>query len=665
MRSFDRNNHLSRMILRTTSAPILVLLGVVALAAYWNGLKGPYVFDDHNNIVTNPNLAVDELSAKSLWQAAMAGNAGPLKRPLSMMSFAFNRATTGLDPFYFKATNLGIHLINGLLVYLLTRALLRSPRASAASSERVEPFALFATAVWVLHPVQLTSVLYVVQRMTSLCGTFVLLGLLGYVYLRSASISTGRRTVYLWLGIPLATAVAALAKENGVLLIGYAFVIEAVMYDFQRDRDWRKGNPTQFFAIVLVLPMLLLACYLLYTPEWLSRAAETREFNAAERMLTEARVLFMYVGLLFVPAISHLALFYDDFTISRSLVEPLTTLPSVVGWILIAGMALVVRKKRVWYAFAVLWFLVGHAMESTFILLELVHPHRNYIAYLGPILGVTVGAGRFLEARASRLTVPIGVAILVALTGTTALRAYQWRNPLDLAVYEVNHRPSSARANYELARLLHLAAHGPNETELTAAAAKYLDRAAQLAPNEVSALIGRVILADGAAEESVMRELAQRLARRPLVPNQVGALQSLVVCQRKQKCQTPPAQIRTIFASALSNPQLRPGVKADLLTILGMYYAEQLDDYEAALRLMQEASDIEPSDVARRLNVAQILLFLPDYERAELEVRRAQELDRLDAFRWRSRKIMDDIVEFRKAARKQRGLSAVAPRDVE
>jgi hypothetical protein len=53
-----------------------------------------------------------------------SGDAGPLKRPLSMASFAVNVWLSGMNPAAFKFTNLLIHLGNGVLVYLLTHQLL-------------------------------------------------------------------------------------------------------------------------------------------------------------------------------------------------------------------------------------------------------------------------------------------------------------------------------------------------------------------------------------------------------------------------------------------------------------------------------------------------------------------------------------------------------------
>jgi hypothetical protein len=68
----------------------------------------------------------------SQWLAAMFSSpASDLQRPLAMLSFAINHALTGLDPYWMKLTNLGIHLLNTWLVFLLGRRVLRAAAVNA------------------------------------------------------------------------------------------------------------------------------------------------------------------------------------------------------------------------------------------------------------------------------------------------------------------------------------------------------------------------------------------------------------------------------------------------------------------------------------------------------------------------------------------------------
>ena len=165
---------------------LLAVLAVAVLGIYSPGLEGPFVLDDHPNIVDNRLIAVDQLRDA----AFSLGNRPYPHRGLARLSFALNYYFAGgeFDRFAFKATNVAIHVLNGLLVYWLSVLLLRRyaggvrPASADAGWSAMQSYLpLVVAALWLLHPIQLTSVLYVVQRMTSMAAFFVLLGLVVFV----------------------------------------------------------------------------------------------------------------------------------------------------------------------------------------------------------------------------------------------------------------------------------------------------------------------------------------------------------------------------------------------------------------------------------------------------------------------------------------------------
>ena len=82
--------------------------------------------------------------------------------------------------------------------------------------------------LWIVHPIQVSTVLYVVQRMTLLASLFVLLGIVGYLFGRQLHTEGAKATGILLMTVsPLVGAVLGLlSKENGVLLYAYLGVIE-------------------------------------------------------------------------------------------------------------------------------------------------------------------------------------------------------------------------------------------------------------------------------------------------------------------------------------------------------------------------------------------------------------------------------------------------------
>jgi len=79
-----------------------------------------------------------------------------------------------------------------------------------------------------------------------------------------------------------------------------------------------------------------------------------------------------------------LGFYHDDFQASAGWLTPWTTLPAVLGLLCVALAALVVRRRFPLFAFAVLFFLAGHLLESTVFPLELVFEHRNYLPSIAP-----------------------------------------------------------------------------------------------------------------------------------------------------------------------------------------------------------------------------------------------------------------------------------------
>lgn len=152
---------------------LLVALLLVVTLVYWPGLSGGFIFDDFPNFVDNGKTDMENLGWEELKQAALASDSSKLRRPLAMLSLSVQRYFTGLDPFPLKLVNLGIHLGNALLIYLLLKTLLeRMADRREGRWHVVAPstLALLVAAGWALAPINLTGVLFIIQRMESLAA---------------------------------------------------------------------------------------------------------------------------------------------------------------------------------------------------------------------------------------------------------------------------------------------------------------------------------------------------------------------------------------------------------------------------------------------------------------------------------------------------------------
>ncbi len=157
---------------------------LLTIAIYVPGLSGDYMFDDMPNLLHNAQLNIETLDTESIQGAALSSGSGKLRRPVSMFSFALNRYFFGLGPYSHKVINLLIHLLTGIGLYFLSRRLIHSYRLyrnPALSDKAMQWIPVVVTGLWLVHPLNLTPVLYIVQRMTSLAALFTVLGLCLYM----------------------------------------------------------------------------------------------------------------------------------------------------------------------------------------------------------------------------------------------------------------------------------------------------------------------------------------------------------------------------------------------------------------------------------------------------------------------------------------------------
>lgn len=612
------------------------------LLIFLPGLGGGFEFDDIANIIANPHLKLEGLTLFSLRDAAFSGFAGPLGRPLSMLSFALNYYFTGFDPFYFKLTNLIIHLLAGLGVYVLSRRLLAQIRRSGESAltdDRAAWMALAITAAWLWHPLNLTSVLYVVQRMASLSGLFAFWALALYVMGR-IQINEGNLRAGIWrivVGAVLFGGLSMLSKENGALVPFYMLVVEITMFQFCTPTGAGKRFLLLFYVVSVLLPVLVGLAFLLLHPHWLAVAYEGRDFTLAERLLTQACVLFFYLRLAVFPTLPSMGIFHDDFPLSRGIFDPWTTAPAVFGIGVLLIIAILTIKRAPVLSFGLLWFFVGQSLESTILPLDMVYEHRNYV----PLYGILfAGFYYFFHPRLDAIPIKLraggAVFVLAGLALSTGMRANQWSTEFGHALSEVRNHPLSSRANYQMGRMYFMRYAAEGGAENYDQARVYFLASARLSGPDINPLVALIELAYKAGQPldpAWLQELQQRLARlSPYVPN-VTALGNLVNCQVNGYCRLPDQDMIAVLAAVLRNPKASPRVIGDASTLLGNYYATKLHDNARAGRYYAAAVRAEPNLALRRVALARWYALNRQFTDCEHQLQMATTVDRTGEYR--------------------------------
>lgn len=429
-------------------------------------MHGPFLLDDHASLVL---LAEDDRSLRAWIERLLQAPEHVRQRVVSNLSFMTNQALAGAwtshTPFPFKLGNLLIHLLCAAAVLALAR---RLALLMGADPARAAWTGVLAAALFALHPLQISTTLYVVQRMAQLSALFSLLAVLAYIRWRMEIGRVGDvRNVLNLLLVPLFALLAFLSKENGALVPLYLLVIELCFFRFPAGafRPAKAGSgesgpstggaipPAEIkarfemgYGLLAAGPVLAALAALPFLWSRFSGGYALRDFSMVERLLTQVHALGHYIGLILWPRVGAMGLYRDDFPVTSSL--DLNTVLLGAALLALAIVAVVLRRRAPVLAFAVLWFFACHAMESSFIALELVFEHRNYLALFGPALALSFA---LTGIRRPQWLAPVAATVVLTLLAMQSRsRAQAWSSYESWLQHETMNRPASLRAGTDL-----------------------------------------------------------------------------------------------------------------------------------------------------------------------------------------------------------------------
>lgn len=502
-------------MIRAKAKPVFVpvlMLALLAAFTFWiyaPGIEGPVMLDDRSSLGKLENLAESPEQALEL---VLGENSGPLGRPVSMATFVLENLAGDGTLGTAKTVNILLHLLVGAVMACCFALLL-----SASGSPAPVTAAILFVGFWLLAPLHVSTVLYVVQRMAMLSTLFSLLALLSYLFWRRG-ISRGEPHHGVLSLVALNLVLAVFSKENGVLAIPLILLTEAFWLQFRDDAGrsiaWlRRGTLLLIGSGALALLLLLVIFW-----DTLGQYHAAREFTLQERLLTQARVLWDYVGQFYVPELARLGIYHDDVELSRSLWQPVSTAYAAAGLGIVLLFVPVLWRcpwpRRLLYG--PLFFLAGHAMESTVWPLELYFEHRNYLPSVGlavvPLCVYAIAVQRWPEVR--RPLLGWALVAIAAVSFQLSSQVAVWSSRPLLMMHQVNGHPESARANRDYATLL--ASVGAREAALS-----YSRRAYQSALDHPAA-------SDEHFGDYLLRNVALAcMARQPLLPQEYAEPGSL------------------------------------------------------------------------------------------------------------------------------------------
>jgi protein O-mannosyl-transferase len=405
----------------------LLALAIVSFAIYWPALGHDFLinWDDSQYLLENPvirGLTLDHL--RSAFTTSFLGNYAPLH----IISYMLDYEIWGLRASGFIFTNILLHAANGLLYYLLLRRL---------AGEKVWVF--LAALIFLLHPVQVESVVWISQRKNLLAMCLFLIGLYSY----TAYTGKDERHGTWWYLLSLASFTLALLAKSVAVILPLVLVLFDLCYREKQDIKRVLSDKVPFAVIATVFAVVAIK----------SHSAQVQGGEAAyyggspyATFLTMLPVLARYLGMVFWPA--RLSAFYDP---------PVKTgVDSEVAWaallcvVLILLGAFLYRRRRdifFWYAL----FFVGLIPVSQIVpIVTLMNDRYLYF----PMLGAAACLGIMLfrdvvwrDALKSRWFIPAALCsliLVVACSGATLSRIGVWRNSATLWRDAVQKAPNAA-----------------------------------------------------------------------------------------------------------------------------------------------------------------------------------------------------------------------------
>jgi hypothetical protein len=315
----------------TLRAGLGIAIIALTLLSFWpttdNGFL-PFGFDD---AIIEDTPALRELSAHNVWAIFTQFNQAHYV-PLSLLSLAVDHSIWGLDPRGYHLTNIVVHALAALLLYVWLLGILD-----------VWPAALTA-AVFAVHPIQMEAVSLAIQRKTVLSGALFFATLIWYQRWHQ------RRDPWLYAAAVTTYLAAAMAKPAVaslpclLLLYDYAFV----------ERRLRIAPIVPFAAIAAASCLAAAAAHAA-----IGGTHGPHGGNVLVHILMVSRALLESVTALIIPVnLSPIYYYPKDAGYDVLNFVALASIPLIVMWVTAQ------RARHPWPFFCVWWIVLVCAPEA-------------------------------------------------------------------------------------------------------------------------------------------------------------------------------------------------------------------------------------------------------------------------------------------------------------
>lgn len=446
-----------------------LLLTFFTMVLYWPSLNYPFQFDDIANISKKFTIRFDNALVRwwthSRWFSDW----------LNGLNFQIGR----FEPFWYRMTNVAIHVGSGFFIFFLILNLCSFLKQQSFLYTHRLFIATFTAGLFLLHPVQTQTVSYVIQaRQEGLATLFVLATI--HFFVQFFRCRTGLFK-FVTLGLSLLMGVISCGVKEIVIVVPFLLVL--IDWFFIADQDW------SVFKKHIPLFALVSACFLTvffhYYP--ISMVRDVITFNAPPTVNNRGNIITndvfdhimpkQFFISEFVVIVHYLTMFFWPFNISVEYGWKLAPtffcmrviLPLILLLVLLVGaLVLTVRRRYTFVAFGLFWFFCCVLPRSSFIpSAELVCDYKTYLASVGVCFILAVMGTHLLlkvyalvhryvtEQKYSPHAIKTGLCLLMMLPFAVAAytRNRVWRSCVDFWADNVAKVPDKARIynNYGVA----------------------------------------------------------------------------------------------------------------------------------------------------------------------------------------------------------------------
>lgn len=614
-----------------------VLVGVFSLAflVYQPGFSGPMLFDDRANL---QSAKLYELNWHSLLDVITHNYSGLFGRGVASLSFGLTHYFHGEGTYYFKYHNFLIHCLTALaLFYLGYRLLLITRYASKALL-----IASLSALVWFIHPLHVSTVLYIVQRMAQLSALFTVCALICYVIGR-VRIEQGRRfgLSIIFIGYPLFLFLGLFSKENAALCVLFTLLIECFFFVplvgkaggewslfHEANGDLKRHNQYRWLvrSCFVVLPLVIGMFGVIYKLDSFLAGYEHRPFSLYERVLSQIHILFYYLQLIIYPRLAEYSLYHDDYpTVYEFGWGTFVRLSLILG-VLWASLVSIFKKKTSIILFGIAWFLASHVMESTILPLEMIFEHRNYLGLYGISLVLSMFLVMFLPrfVDSKKFVYAVITAVCLLFLFVLSVRVSTWRTEEQLTLVNVTGHPLSARSHTDRANVLARYGDGAGMIE-------HLTIAYQLQPWNPGAAIHRLSAACffRRLDATIIQEAIGATNGAYLTAYTSLAIENLIVNIEFDRCIIGKENVFALLDSFDAGIKGKSRSNQARKQFFLARYHQHLGDFEKALKAYNLAILGDKSMVAYTSYKIRFLIDTERFEEAENEILLLVEEDKI------------------------------------